>query len=561
MNKLNIQELIHLIDELRADSTEREWFEFKETHCSPEEIGEYLSALANSACINDKPEGYLVIGIKDKSHEVVGTDFDPYAAKKSNQALLMWLTMGLSPNLGFQAFRFNYCNKTVVLFQVKTAIDRPVSFYGKEYIRIHNEHKTELKKHPEKAREIWNKKQQVDDWSGEICVSATIEDLDTAAIQKARNEFKTKYTHQIKDVDSWDDITFLNKAKITIHNQITNAAILLLGKAESSALISPVVARISWVLKDDKNNEKDYQHFGPPFLLNVNAVFDKIRNLTIRHLPDGTLFPLETTQYDPWVLREALHNSIAHQDYSLNGRINIVETPTRIIFSNVGSFLPGSIEKIIQQDAPQEIYRNPFLAEAMVHLNMIDTQGGGIKKMFSMQVKRFFPLPDYDISQREKVVVSLRGEIIDERYTKMLISRTDLDLWSAILLDKVQKKVAISKEQCGRLREIGAIEGRFPNIFISASIAKVTGEKAEHIKHRGLNNKYNLDLMLELIKEHGPVSRSEIDRLLLEKLPDILSLNQKKNRIHNYVSKLNRLGKIKNIGSRKKPQWVVVTGE
>ncbi|MCD6485705.1 MAG: hypothetical protein J7K35_00030 [Syntrophobacterales bacterium] len=90
------------------------------------------------------------------------------------------------------------------------------------------------------------------------------------------------------------------------------------------------------------------------------------------------------------MIREVIRNCIAHQDYELGGRINVVENPAGLIFTNAGSFLPGSVEQVIGQDAPQEIYRNPFLAEAMVQLNMIDTQGGGIKKMFMLQMEHFF---------------------------------------------------------------------------------------------------------------------------------------------------------------------------
>ena len=116
--------------------------------------------------------------------------------------------------------------------------------------------------------------------------------------------------------------------------------------------------------------------------MNVERVLAKVRNLRYRYLPDETLFPTEVDQYDPWVIREALHNCIAHQDYELRGRISIVETPDELIFTNVGSFIPGDVEKVIVQDSPPEIYRNPFLATAMVNLNMIETIGGGIKKMF-----------------------------------------------------------------------------------------------------------------------------------------------------------------------------------
>jgi len=86
----------------------------------------------------------------------------------------------------------------------------------------------------------------------------------------------------------------------------------------------------------------------------------RVRNLTVRALPSGTLFPQEITQYDPWVIREAFHNSLAHQDYRRHGRITVVEFPDRVLVTNVGDFLPGSIKTVIEQDAPQAIYRNPF---------------------------------------------------------------------------------------------------------------------------------------------------------------------------------------------------------
>lgn len=221
----------------------------------------------------------------------------------------------------------------------------------------------------------------------------------------------------------------MNKAKLTVHGQVTHAALLLLGRPESTTLLAPAAARISWLLKNDRNEDLDYEHFGPPFLLTVDEVLARIRNLKVRELPDGTLFPVELTQYDPWVIREGLHNRIAHQDYGLRGRVQVVEKPDALLLTNVGGFLPGRVETVIEQDAPLEVYRNPFLAEAMVNLNMIDTQGGGIKRMFMKQRQRFFPMPDYDLSQPERVALTVRGRILDERYTRLLMAQTDL-IWA-----------------------------------------------------------------------------------------------------------------------------------
>lgn len=556
---MNTAELHALLDRLCAEPRETEWLEFKASRYESQLLGEYISALANSACLHGKPRGYLVVGIENKNHTVVGTTFDPAVEKgKGNQLLPLWLSLGLQPNIGFEIHPFNYQGKRVVLFEIHPAFDRPVRFYGTAYIRDGSS-KTELSRYPEKERQIWQCRL---DWTAQICEQASISDLYPVAIAKARQEFKAKIPPDklptvALEVDSWDDVTFLNKAKLTVQGAVTHTALLLLGRNETTALLAPAVARISWILKNDRNEEKDYDHFGPPFLLNVDKVLARIRNLTVRELPSGTLFPVEMAQYDPWVIREALHNCIAHQDYSLRGRINVVESPTSLILSNVGGFLPGSVETVIRQDAPLEIYRNPFLAEAMVNLNMIDTQGGGIKRMFQTQRRRFFPLPDYDLSNPERVVVEIPGRILDERYTRLLMTNTDLDLATIMLLDRVQKRQHIHPEEHRRLKAANLVEGRYPNLLVAAQVAAATGEKARHIRERGFDNRYYRDLIIDMIGKHQPVSREEINRLLLDKLPEVLNDDQKMDKIHNLVSSLS--GKrIRNIGSRRISQWVLI---
>ncbi len=345
---------------------------------------------------------------------------------------------------------------------------------------------------------------------------------------------------------------------MTIQGRVANTTLLLLGKPEASALLSPAVAHISWLLKNERNEERDYEHFGAPFLLSVDRVLNHIRNLKVRELPGGTLFPVELTQYDPWVIREALHNCIAHQDYGLRGRIQVVETPNALLLTNVGSFLPGKVETVIRQDAPLEIYRNPFLALAMVNLNMIDTQGGGIKKMFQKQRVRFFPMPDYDLTEPERVSVRIEGRILDERYARLLMRRTDLDLETILLLDRVQKRRPITKEEHRRLKAATLVEGRYPHPVVAAEISAATGQKARHIRDKGFDNQYYRDLILQIIREHQPVSREDIDRLLLDKLPEVLTREQKLGKIHNLMMDLARKQKlIVNQGSRRNSQWIL----
>lgn len=550
---MSVDDRISLVDRLRALPTETEWFEFKRNHCESQELGEYLAALANAACLAGQARGYLVFGIDNDSHDVVGTRFDPYASKgKGNQDLLPWLSAGLHPNTGIETHVVEHPDGRMVLFEVGPARGQPVNFYGTAWVRV-GASKTELSKHPEKARALWTRGT---DWSAESCERASLADLDPQAVAMAREQFVIKHPSQASEVAGWDDLTFLNKARVLKQGVVTNAALLLLGRSESTTLLAPAVAKISWILKDADNRELDYEHIGPPFLLAGDRLMKRIRNLIVRALPSGTLFPQEFTQYDPWVIREGLHNAIAHQDYRRHGRIVVVEFPDRVLLTNVGEFLPGDVETVIRQDAPQALYRNPFLADAMVELNLIDTQGGGIKRMFEIQRRRSFPLPDYDLDEPWHVAVSITGRILDERYTRLMMERADLDLGQVMLLDRIQKGQSIERDDHRRLKAAGLVEGRYPNVIVAGALAKMTGQAGRHIRERGFNKRYYLDLILALVREHGPVCRKDVDDLLIPKLPDRLTAKQKVQRVHNYLQELRMAAKITNLGTRAESRWV-----
>ena len=273
-----------------------------------------------------------------------------------------------------------------------------------------------------------------------------------------------------------------------------------------------------------------------------------------RYLKEGTLFPDEVEQYDPFSIREAINNCIAHQEYSMGGRINVVEFENKLVFSNLGDFIPGSVQRVIEDDSPAEVYRNPFLAEAMFNLKMVDTVGGGIKKIFLNQRSRFFPLPDYDL-QNKRVVLTLSGTVLDLNYARLLASNPGLSLEEVILLDKVSKKLPISPSDAKSLNKKGLIEGRRPNYIISARISAQTNGKAEYSKNKALDKEYYLTLVLTSIKHHGFMTREDIDKLLWTKLPDWMNEKQKKIKINNLLGELRRANKIINNGSDRNSRW------
>lgn len=351
----------------------------------------------------------------------------------------------------------------------------------------------------------------------------------------------------------------LNKARLTKGGRITRSTLLLLGSDESAHRLSPADAKMSWILRDIEGKTVSSQHFGPPFLLASDRLFARIRNVMIEEMPDGTLFPTAIQQYDPWVIREALHNAVAHQDYRLGGKINAVEYPDRLVFSNLGQFIPPSVEWMLEHQSPPEHYRNQWLIDGMIRLRMIDQVGSGIRRMFETQRDRFFPLPDYVIDPgaraMPRVEVSIAGKILDAKYTQALMRRSDLDLRQVVLMDRVQKKVPITKDQARKLKNDKLIEGRAPKYFISAKVADWTEQKARYIRNRGLDDGYYCRLVVEYLQKYNQASRTELDDLLLSKLPEVLEAAQKRHKVRNLIQSLRRKGHIHNVGSRGAPVW------
>ena len=408
------------LNELLALPAETEWLEFKQAARSFhfDKLGQYFSALSNEARLKKKEAGWLIFGVQNNPRKIVGSDFR--RSRADLDSLKKEIADQTSKRLTFMEIHELYFPEgRVVLFEIPPArLGDPTAwkghYYGREGESIGplNPHEYEL------IRSLAQP-----DWSGEICPKASLMDLDPTAITRARELFKAKFPNLAAEVEEWKDETFLNKAKVLKSGKITTTAIILLGRAEAEFRLEPAIARISWVLRNREGMEKDYQHFGPPFLLNSDHLFNRIRNLTYRYMRDHSLFPVEITQYDSWVIRELLHNCIAHQDYALRGRINVVEEEDSLLFINGGSFLPESVENVIRLDAPPEYYRNQFLADAMVNLQMIDTIGSGIKRIFNLQRSRFFPMPDYDLSIPQRVKVRLLGKILDENYTRLLMTK------------------------------------------------------------------------------------------------------------------------------------------
>lgn len=561
--------LLGILEQLRSSPHELATAEFKSNWHEPEDIGAYLSALANSAILEGNDRAWLIWGIDDRTHVIRGTTFDPFAAKGAgNQSLIMWLQQGTSPRADFTFHVCEHSNGKVVMLEICPPRSAPIAFHSVRYVRI-DSHKTKLSDHPDKEARLWSVLGQKDDWCGELVPGASLDDLDPDAIEMARRRFVeyliksepdvTRHEQLHKEAALWDTATLLNKTRITKQGRVTRSALLLLGRDEAAHFLAPMDAKISWVLRDADGQVVSAQHFGMPFVLSTDKVFARIRNVTIEHMPDGTLFPTAIPQYDVWVIREALHNCVAHQDYRLGGKINVVEGTDRLVFSNLGQFIPPSVEWMLEHQSPPEHYRNQWLIDGMIRLRMIDQVGSGIRRMFETQRERFFPLPDYTIDSPEaglpRVELTITGRLLDIKYSQALMKRSDLDLHQVLLLDRVQKRRGLSKEEARELKLLKLIEGRAPNYFISSKVAEWTGQKASYIRNRGLDDGYYRKLVIDYLDKYGQATRKDVDELLLSKMPDVLDAAQKAHKVRNLLQAMRLGGLIHRLGPKAGAVW------
>lgn len=532
---------------------ENEVVEFKQAgkDYDTNKIGEYFSALSNEANLRNVERAWLVFGVDNKTRSVVGSDYRQDHERL--HSLKMQVAAETEPSITFRDIHeLQATQGRVVLFEIPAApAGIPIAWKGHYYSRA-GESLTNLGL--DKQDEI-RRQTRAADWSAQVLPDATPADLDEKAVQAAREAFVRKYENSIRadDVMKWPLATFLDRARLTQNGHVTRTVLLLLGKPESAWHLSPHMAQMTWRLE---GQERAYQHFGLPFLLNSTALYQKIRNIQIRILPKNSLLAVEVAKYDRKIVLEALHNCIAHQDYSRQGRIVVTEWLDKLTFENDGAFFEGTPDDYLTGNKTPRHYRNPFLVNAMAELGMIDTMGYGIYQMHIGQARRYFPMPDYDLNEPGVTRMTLYGGVIDPAYSEVLIQETNLPLVDILALDRVQKRLSVDDTMVRHLRRAGLVEGRKPNLHVSAVLAKTTDDKASYIRTRAQDDMFYSKLVLDYLEKFGQATRKEIDGLLLDKLSDGLNGEQKVSKISNLLTKMRQSGLIVNAGSDKSPSWV-----
>lgn len=385
--------LKQLIDALRMEPHEAEWLEFKENNDQPQLIGEYLSALSNSACLHDQKYGYLVYGIEDKTHEVKGTSFKPRIIKgKGSEALEPWLARLLAPRIDFRIFEYDYEGKSVVLLRVDATGNTPVKFSGEAFIRI-GEHKHKLKEHPGKERKIWKKTPPTAFEEGIAIAGQSADEvfkkIDYPAFFDLMELPLPDNRAGILDKLIEEDIIHPNGNGFSISNL---GGILFAKDLNLFPSLKRKAVRIVVYSDDTRINAQKEQAGIKGYAVGFEGLVDYIYDqLSANELIEGAL-RVEQKMYPKVAIREFVANAVIHQDFSITGVGPMVEIfKSRMEITNPGNSLVDTNRFI--DHAPKS--RNEALAAFMRRMNICEERGSGVDRALNAIEVAQLPAPEF----------------------------------------------------------------------------------------------------------------------------------------------------------------------
>ena len=545
---------------------EYEIVEFKEAkgQYSEDKIGQYFSAISNEANLKNQQYGWFILGVSEQKKKYpVGTAFkqgSPSLLEKFKYEISKETTDGMTFLDIIELYPvYEGKAKRVLMFKIPAAVAGMPTEWKTRYYARNGESLVALQQY--KIDII--RGQERSDWTGMVVPGSGISDLDQSALHYAREKYKERMNreHITQEIDALDDEAFLTKLRLMKEGRLTRAAIILLGSEEAERFFE-IPPKMMWRLFDSKGMVDDYELFTIPFISAPDRILNRVHKRTYRYLPNrNSLMTEETERYNEWLLRELLHNTIAHSNYQIGGRIYLNEYEEHILITNPGTFAPESVENVLRPDYNPPIYKNPALAEAMVKFRMIDTATSGIKRVYRIQKEKYFPMPDYDLSLGYQVNVTVYGKILDDKYTRLLYDHPELDLETVYLLDQVQKGKGkeLSAEAVSLLRKLHLVEGRKNNLFVSSGVSREISEETRYIKNKGFDDKYYRDMIIDYLRTFERAQKSDIRNLLWDKLPDVLDDKKKNTKISSlltYLRKENRI--VRSSDNQQTGYWVLV---
>lgn len=393
------QELRDLVDYLVSLSNEKEWLEFKVNNSKPEVIGERLSALSNSACLLDEPYGYLVYGIEDKNHEIVGTKFNVKSERNGNEDLEMWLLNRLNPRIDIEAAEFDYApGKHISIFRIPAAVNRPVTFLNEAYVRV-NTCTKKLSQYPEKEAKIWRNVPKV---SFEVGIAkSSVTSADVLALLSTERYFdllKLPYpTTREAVLDKFASEKYIIPSGAQWH--ITNLGAMLFAKnlSDFDGLNRKAIRVVTYKGKSKLDTLKD-EFFMQGYAISIERAIHWIGSqLPTKELIGAALRENESA-YPEKSIREIAENMVIHQDFDIQGFPTVEIFEDRVEFTNSGTPLI-EVDRFIDEYQS----RNDLLSDNLRRLGFCEEKGSGMDK--AVMSNELFLLPALSIRVQENRTV------------------------------------------------------------------------------------------------------------------------------------------------------------
>ncbi len=389
--------LVGLVNRLRKWSKETEWIEFKYNRAVPEEIGEYISALANSAALTGRTNAFMVWGVDDATHEIIGTDFDPTSVKKGGEELENWLLRLMTPKIDFRFHPMTIEGKPLVLLEIGAGFRQPVRFMNQEFIRV-GSYKKNLKEFPEKERALWR------------VFDATPFER-TLAVENASVEDVLS----LLDYPSYFDLLELplpdGHAAIlealardelicpceTGGWNITNlGAVLFAKKLDSFPRLKRKAVRVIHYKGSGKLEPLREQAGNKGYAAGFEGLIGFIMALVPKNEVIGQALRREVPMFPELAVRELVVNALIHQDFSVSGSGPMVEIfSDRMEITNPGEPLVDTLRFV---DAPPTS-RNESIASLMRRFRIYEERGSGIDKVVAQVELYQLPAPVFEVAQ------------------------------------------------------------------------------------------------------------------------------------------------------------------
>lgn len=387
------RQLEELLQHLLSYETENEWIEYKVNNIDKEMIGERISALSNSACIDKKPFGYLVFGVEDKTHKILGTTFKPKSKKVGNEELENWLSKMTKPNLNFRFYELKYKEKDIVIIEIPAAIDRPVAYNHVEYIRVGSITR-KLRDFPDKEKLIW-KNQEHNRFEKQIAKQSLKSDevlklLDYPKYFELTDVSLPSNKEGILDKLEQEKFILKEKSKYNI----TNLGAILFAKdlQDFDGLKRKTVRVIVYKGKNKLETIKE-QEGGMGYAVGFEGLIDYINDKLPSNEEIGKALRVEKKMYPEIAIRELVANAIIHQNFSETGTGPTIEIfEDRVEISNPGVPII-STDRFIDHN-PQS--RNEDLASFMRRIGICEERGSGIDKVINSIEVYQLPAPKFE---------------------------------------------------------------------------------------------------------------------------------------------------------------------